>query len=131
MGRACGKNVSEQKYRVRGKCKVHSRTGHEGPEGEYIYSCTLDLTSALDGGVGSQRHAPAALPPVKWSPMVQEVGWVPGAVWTDAENVFCTRIRSPELPARSESQYRLSPPGARIRRGLWLEKLKETSRLEQ
>jgi len=30
-------------------CKVHRRTGHEGPEGEYRYSSTLSLTSALDG----------------------------------------------------------------------------------
>jgi hypothetical protein len=27
-----------------------------------MYSCTLSVTSALDG-VGCQRHAPAALPP--------------------------------------------------------------------
>jgi hypothetical protein len=33
---------------VRGKGKVHPRTGHEGPEGK-MYSCTLSLTSALDG----------------------------------------------------------------------------------
>ena len=46
------------------KGKFHPRTGHEGPEGEYRYSCTLFLTSALDG-VGGQRHAPAALPPEK------------------------------------------------------------------
>jgi hypothetical protein len=32
------------------KGKGHPRTGHEGPEGEYRYSCTLSLTSALDGG---------------------------------------------------------------------------------
>jgi hypothetical protein len=44
------------------KGKVHPRTGYEGPEGEYRYSCTLSLTSALDG-VDGQRHAPAALPP--------------------------------------------------------------------
>jgi hypothetical protein len=100
------------------------------PEGDYRYSCILDLTSALDG-MGGQRHAPAALPPVKWSPMLQEVGWAPGPVWTDAENVTSTGIRSPDRPARSESLYRLSTPGSRIRGGLWLEKLKETSRLEQ
>jgi len=41
--------------------KVHPRTDHENPEGEYIvYSSTLSLTSAL-GGVGGQRHIPAAL----------------------------------------------------------------------
>jgi rRNA maturation protein Nop10 len=32
------------------KDKVHPRTDHEGPEGEYRYSYTLSLTSALDGG---------------------------------------------------------------------------------
>jgi len=44
--------------------KVHPRTGHEGPEGEQMYSSTLPSTSAPDG-VGGQRHAPAALPPGK------------------------------------------------------------------
>jgi hypothetical protein len=42
----------------KGKGKVHPRTDHEGPEGEY--STTLSLTSTLDG-VGGQHHAPAAL----------------------------------------------------------------------
>jgi len=46
------------------KAEVQPRTGHEDPEGEYGYNSTLSLTSALDG-VGDQRHAPAALPPVK------------------------------------------------------------------
>jgi hypothetical protein len=40
---------------------IHPKTGHEDPEGEYRYSTSLSLTSALDG-VGGQRHAPAALP---------------------------------------------------------------------
>ena len=35
----------------KGKGKMHSRTGHEGPEGKQKYSSTLSLTSALDGGV--------------------------------------------------------------------------------
>jgi hypothetical protein len=43
--------------------KGHARTGHEGPEGDKMHSFTLPSTSALDGGVGGQRHAPAALPP--------------------------------------------------------------------
>jgi len=30
--------------------KVRPRTGHEGTEGEWRYSSTLSLTSALDGG---------------------------------------------------------------------------------
>ena len=69
-----------------GKGKGHPITGHEGPDGEYRYSSILSLTSA-PGGVGGQRHAPCALPPGKDPvPIVQEAGWAPGPVWTDAEN---------------------------------------------
>jgi hypothetical protein len=32
------------------KVKFHSITGHERPEGEKMYSCTLSLTSGPDGG---------------------------------------------------------------------------------
>jgi len=32
----------------KGKGKVHPTTGHEGPEREQRYSCTLSLTSALE-----------------------------------------------------------------------------------
>ena len=45
------------------KIKSHPRTGHEGPEGEYRYNCTLSLASTLHG-VSGQGHAPAALPPL-------------------------------------------------------------------
>jgi hypothetical protein len=42
---------------VPGKGKVHPRTGHEGPKGEWMYSYTLSLTSALDGGwVVNAKH---------------------------------------------------------------------------
>ena len=34
----------------KGKDKGHPITGHEGPEGEQMYSSTLPSTSALDGG---------------------------------------------------------------------------------
>ena len=43
--------------------------------------------------VGGQRHAPAVLPIL---PTVQEAGWAPGPVWTDAENLAPTGIRSPD-----------------------------------
>ena len=36
--------------KVKRKGKGHSATGHEGPEGEQMYSSTLPLTSALDEG---------------------------------------------------------------------------------
>jgi hypothetical protein len=48
-------------------------------------------------------------------PIVQEAGWVPGPVWTAAENLAPTGIRSPDRPARSESLYRLSYPGSGMR----------------
>jgi len=43
------------------KGATQPRTGHEGPVGDYMYSVTPSLTSALDG-VGGQRHSPAGLP---------------------------------------------------------------------
>ena len=44
-------------------------------------------------------------------PIVQEVGLTPGQVWTGAENLAPTGIRSQDRPARSESLYRLSYRG--------------------
>jgi len=68
------------RWGVKGKGKGHPTTGHEGPEGEWRYSSTLVLTSALDG-VGGQGHDPAALPPGKEPiPVVQEAGGAPGLV---------------------------------------------------
>ena len=40
-------------------------------------------------------------------PIVQEAGWAPGLVWTGAENLAPTGIRSPDRPACSQSLYRL------------------------
>ena len=47
-------------------------------------------------------------------PIVQEAGWATGSVWTSAEILASTRIRSPDRPARNESLYRLRYPGARF-----------------
>ena len=65
-------------YRLcKGKDKgtVRPRRGHEGPEGEWRYSFTLPLTSALDA-IGGQRHAPAALPPGERRDTHSIAGWV-------------------------------------------------------
>jgi len=43
-------------------------------------------------------------------PIVQEAGWASGPVWTGAENLAHTGIRSPDRPARRQSLYRLSYP---------------------
>ena len=94
--------------------KFHHRTGHEGPEEEYRHSSTLSLTSALDG-VGSQRHAPAALPPGKKSRYPLYVYMKLGGPRSGSGRVrkFSppTGIRSPDLPARRKLLYRLSYPG--------------------
>ena len=58
------------------------------------------------------RQAPAALYPGNdLVPIVQEAGWAPGSIWTGAENLAYTGIRSPDRPARSQSLYRLSYRG--------------------
>ena len=44
-------------------------------------------------------------------PIVQEAEWAPGPVWTGAENLAPTGIRSPDRPASSQSLYRLSYNG--------------------
>jgi hypothetical protein len=62
-------------------------------------------------GVRGQRHARPLFTPGKEAvPIVQEAGWAPGPVWTGAENLAPTGIRSPDRPARSQSLYRLSYP---------------------
>jgi hypothetical protein len=50
-------------------------------------------------------------------PIVQEAGWAPGLVWTGAENLAPTGIRSPDHPARSQSLYRLRYKAHAILRG--------------
>ena len=58
-----------------------------------------------------QRHAPASLyPRERPGTHVQEAGWAPEPVWTGAENLAPTGIRSPDRPARSQSLYRLRYP---------------------
>ena len=64
-----------------------------------------------------QRHAPAALYPGKdLVPIVQEAVWAPGPVWTGAENLAPTGIRSPNRPARSQSICRLRYPAHKSQR---------------
>jgi len=50
-------------------------------------------------------------------PIVQEAGWAPGPVWTGAENLAPTGIRSPDRPARSQSLYRLRYPAHAVLQG--------------
>jgi len=52
-------------------------------------------------------------------PILQEAGWAPGPVWTGAENLVPTGIRSPDRPARIQSLYRLSYPTHTYRNVQW------------
>ena len=62
-------------------------------------------------GVDGQRHASVAFTPRKDPvPIVQEDGWALETVWIRAENLAPTGIRSSDLPASSESLYRLRHP---------------------
>jgi hypothetical protein len=61
--------------------------------------------------VRGQGHVLAALYPGEEPvPIVQEAGWAPGPVWTGAENLAPSGIRSPDRPARIQSLYQLSYP---------------------
>ena len=62
------------------------------------------MTWALRGGWLAPR--PGRFTPGKDPlPDVQEAGWAPEPVWTRAENLDPTGIRSPDRPVRSESLY--------------------------
>jgi len=66
-------------------------------------------------GVGGQRHGPATLHPGNDPvPLLKEAGWAPGPVWTGAEYLAPTGIRSPDRPACSELLYHVGYPGQRF-----------------
>jgi hypothetical protein len=69
----------------------------------------LDIGTRRGWGV-SVTPRPHSTPGKDPVPIVQEAGWTPGPVWTGAENLAPTGIRSPDRPARSQSLYRLSYP---------------------
>ena len=52
---------------------------------------------------------PLPLYPLEKDPLfiLWETGWAPGPVWTGAESIAVTEIRSPDCPARSELLDRL------------------------
>jgi hypothetical protein len=100
---AFSKSATVSFHIQKGKGKGHPRTDHEGPEGEQRYSSTLYLTSALDGEGGWSEPRPGRFTPRRKSryPLYRNAGWAPGPVWTGAENLASTGIRSPDRPARS------------------------------
>jgi hypothetical protein len=93
------------------KCRLHPLILREGLLGRIevlLYSC-FNL-GTLDGG-GWSTPRPGRLNP-RERPGVQEAGWALEPVWIGAENLAPTRIRSPDIPAHSESLYRLRHPSS-------------------
>ena len=83
-------------YLLAVKGKVHSTACHERTEGQLRYNYTLDLTSVLDGFEWLIPRPGRSNPGYNAIPTVQ---------WAGCENFARTVIRSPDLPARSESLY--------------------------
>jgi len=64
----------------------------------------------MAGGWSTPRPCPFT-PGNDPTPIVQEVGWAPGPIWTGSEKLAPSGIKSPDRPARSESLHRLRYPG--------------------
>jgi hypothetical protein len=70
------------------------------------------MTTALEGGEWSAARPGRTFTPGKDPvPIVQEAGWVPRPVWTGAENLAPTGIRSPDRQARSSVAIPTELPG--------------------
>jgi len=83
------------------------RTSYMGSTGIAL----LFLDHGTRRGEGSASRPGRSLPPGKTRhPLHRRRSGPPGPVWTGAENLAPTGIRSPVCPARSQSLYRLSYP---------------------
>jgi hypothetical protein len=63
-------------------------------------------------------------------PIVQKAGWVPGPVWTDAQNLAHTGIRYWTVQPVAQSLYRLSYPAHKWRTRFFFKKEQLISRDE-
>jgi len=91
--------------KVKVKGKVHSRTGHDGPEGEYMYSSTLTSTSALDGWV--VNATPQPIYPRERTATHRIGGWVDHR--SDLDGCGKSRFHRYSIPEPS-SPYRFAIP---------------------
>ena len=77
-----------------------SRSAHRGSRG--IALLFLDHGTRRGWGI-SVTPRPLFTPAKDPVANIQEAGWAPGPVWTGAENLAPTGIRSPNRPTRSQS----------------------------
>ena len=83
------------------KGKVIPLQARYGPEGS--------MTAALEGEWSAAPPRPHFTPGKNPVPILQEAGWVPGPIWPGRKS-RPHRDSIPDLPARSQSLYRLSYP---------------------
>ena len=87
------------------KGKVHPRTGHEDPEGEKMYTSSLSITSALDGG-GWSTPRPGRFNPGKTRyPLYRRLGGPQGRSGRVRKTSPPTESRSPDRRGSSQSLY--------------------------
>ena len=123
-----GQKTGRQKVKIKIKCTLvqalrlcRGRTAHMGSRGKALPF--LDHGTRRGWGV-SVTPQPLFTLGQNTESILQEAGWAPGPVWTRAENLTPTGIRSPDLPARSQSLYRLSYPAYTIK---WRERINRSS----
>jgi hypothetical protein len=80
------------------------RTAHRGSRGIALLFHDYGTRKGWEVSVTPRPLFTPGKDPV---PIVQETGWVPGPVWTGAENLAPAGIRCPDRPARSHSLYLL------------------------
>ena len=83
--------------------------GHEGPEGVTCIAL-LSLTSALDVGEWLTPRPGRFTPGKDRVPIVYEAGWAIGSIWSGADYLAASGIRSSNRPGRSKSLHRLRYP---------------------
>ena len=95
-------------YKLRGK--VILKTSCEGTEEEQKFSSTLSVLSEVEGGGWSTSNS--GILPMGKNPGTgcKEARWASGSVWTDAENLAPTGLRTPDRPDCNESRQRLRYP---------------------
>ena len=72
-------------------------------KGEYRYSSTISLTSALDESVWLTPRPGRFTPGNDSLPIVQEAGWTSRPVWKGEENLTPTGIQSPAVQPEASS----------------------------
>ena len=113
-------SIYRLRYRAHIKTKVkgeiHPRPAHEGTEREKICRYTFLFNLGAMWGVWLTPRSGRFRTRNKLVTTVQEAGWVPGPVWTVAENLAPIRFRFSDHPSRSESLYLLSYPVLRYKK---------------